>query len=45
MNKKGWDVELKNLIIYLALLIVLIGVAYYFGDKIIEGISNLFKLT
>lgn len=46
MSKKGvWDITLRNLIIYLALLIVLIGIAYFFREKIFEQISNLFNLV
>lgn len=44
VDKKGALTTLKNLIIYVALLIVLIALAYYFKEKIIEQISNLFKI-
>lgn len=41
MNKKAALKTLKELIIYIALLIALAAFAYYFGPKILEQISNL----
>ncbi len=41
--KKGALTMLRNLIIYVSLLIVLIALAYYFKEKILEQILNLFK--
>lgn len=43
LGKKAALDTLKQLIIYVALLIVLIGLAYYFREKILEQIQNLFK--